>query len=74
MKKNEIRACVIGARFTAALVFLAALSFGAALARMYPAAVLGGLALWALGNALVLAENWHLRRWKVMKRLKRRKL
>ena len=69
MKKNEIRA-----RFTATLVFLAALSFGAALARMYPAAVLGGLALWALGNALALAENWHLRRWKVMKRLKRRKL
>ena len=72
--KYELKMRVIGARFTATLVFLAALSFGAALVRMYPAAVLGGLVLWALGNVLVLAENWHLRRWKVMKRLKRRKL
>lgn len=72
--KYELKMRVIGARFTATLVFLAALSFGAALVRMYPAAFIAGGVMWALGNALVLAENWHLRRWKVMKRLKRRKL
>ena len=72
--KKELKMRVVGARCMQVLAALGGVALAVWLAREYPAAFLAGGVLWALGNALVLAENWHLRRWKVMKRLKRRKL
>ena len=72
--KQQIKKRVIGARVTVVLVGLAVACFGVALAQEYPAAVLGGGAMWLLGQALVLAENWNLRRWKAIKREEARKL
>lgn len=72
--KKELKMRVVGARCMLVLAALGGVALAVWLARECPAAFLAGGVLWALGNALVLAENWHLRRWKVMKRLKRRKL
>ncbi len=72
--KQQIKKRVIGARVTVVLVGLALVCFGVALAREYPAAVLGGGAMWLLGQALVLAEDWNLRRWKALRREAMRKL
>lgn len=72
--KHELKMRVIGARFTAVLAGAGVLTALVELARSHPAAVFGGLAMWALGNALILVADYHLRRWKVMKRASRRKL
>ena len=72
--KHELKMRVIGARFTAVLAGAGVLTAFVELARSYPAAVLGGLMMWALGNALILAGDYHLRRWKVLRRAGRRRL
>ena len=72
--KKELKMCVVGARCMLVLAALGGVALAVWLARSCPVALAAGGVMWALGNALVLAENWHLRRWKVMKRLKRRKL
>lgn len=72
MMKHELRMRVIGARFTATLVALALLSAGVAVAREYPAAALAGLAMWALGNALIFTAERYLQRWKALKRAEKR--
>lgn len=72
--KKELKMRVVGARCMLALTAMGGVALAVWLARSCPAALAAGGVMWALGNALVLAENWHLRRWKVMKRLKRRKL
>lgn len=72
--KHELKMRVIGARFTAVLAGAGVLTAVVELARSYPAAVLGGLAMWALGNALIFAGDYHLRRWKALRRAGGRKL
>ena len=72
--KKELKMCVVGARCMLVLTAMGGVALAVWLARSCPVAFIAGGVMWALGNALVLAENWHLRRWKVMKRLKRRKL
>lgn len=71
---NDLKRIVIGARCMLVLAAMGCVTLAVWLAREYPAALVAGGVMWALGNALVLAEDWHLRRWKVMKRLGRRKV
>lgn len=72
--KHELKMRVIGARFTAVLAGAGVLTALVELARSYPAAVLGGLMMWALGNALIFAGDYHLRRWKALRRAGRRRI
>ena len=72
--KHELKMRVIGARFMAVLAGVGVLAALAELARSYPAAVLGGLMMWVLGNALIFAGDYHLRCWKALRRAGGRKL
>lgn len=72
--KKELKMCVVGARCMLVLAALGGVALAVWLARSCPVAFIAGGVMWALGNALVLAENWHLRRWKALGWLGRRKL
>ena len=74
MTKKDIKMRVIGARVTAVLVAAAAISAGLALLREYPIAVLGALAMWALGNALLYTADCYLCRFRAIRREETRRL
>lgn len=69
-----LKKIVIGARCMLVLAAMSGVALAVWLAREYLAALIAGGVMFALGNVLVLAENWHLRRWKALGWLGRRKL
>lgn len=72
--KREIKNAVIGARFLLVLAGTGAGVLAIWLARTYPMALAAGAVIWLLGNALVVAESWHRRRWMVLRRMEQQNL